>query len=270
MGVTSLEREATQRSGWSGGRYADESGHHRSFDDWFLDQHAPGALDRVVDAGCGSGEFSARLAGMVPEGRVLGVEPDPSMLEAAARHAKSNLEFRSGRVQELDQVCGSSWADLVVSRAVFHWLPLSDYRPSYEAVLRTLRPGGWFHAESGGAGNVAQLTRILDDVAAGLGLGGARVTFPDAGMVLELLEQARFEPRSFGVTTVAQRRAFDRDQLMGFVRTQAAMAYGVGSGDDLLPRFLAGVSHRLAELRRHDGSYDQTFVRLHVLCRRPA
>lgn len=87
-------------------------------------------------------------------------------------------------------------------------------------------------------------------------------------MVLELLEQARFEVPPSGVTTVAQRRAFDRDQFMGFVRTQAAMAYGIGSSDDLLPRFIAGVTDRLEELQRHDGSYDQTFVRLHVLCRR--
>lgn len=87
-------------------------------------------------------------------------------------------------------------------------------------------------------------------------------------MVLDLLEQARFEVPPSGVTTVAQRRAFDRDQFMGFVRTQAAMAYGIGSSDDLLPRFIAGVTDRLEELQRHDGSYDQTFVRLHVLCRR--
>lgn len=263
-----MGRGERERSGWSGDRYADESGHHRSFDDWFVDHHAPGSQDRVVDAGCGSGEFTARLAGMVPGGHVIGVEPDASMLEAATRHANDNLEFRQGRVQDLDQVCAPSWADLVVSRAVFHWLPLVDYKPSYEAVRRVLRPGGWFHAESGGAGNVAQLTRILDDVAAGLGLHAARVTFPDAGMVLELLEQARFEVPPSGVTTVAQRRAFDRDQFMGFVRTQAAMAYGIGSSDDLLPRFIAGVTDRLEELQRHDGSYDQTFVRLHVLCRR--
>lgn len=264
-----MGHDERQQPGWSGNHYADESGHHRSFDDWFLDHHAPGPRDRVVDAGCGSGEFTARLAGMVPRGHVIGVEPAAAMLEAASRHATDNLEFRQGRVQDLDQVCGPSWADLVVSRAVFHWLPLADYRPSYEAIWRTLRPGGWFHAESGGAGNVAQLTRTLNDVAATLGLEAARVTFPDPGMVLELLEQARFEVRPSGVTTVAQRRAFDRDRFMGFVRTQAALAYGIGSSDDLLSRFVAGVNGRLEELRHHDGSYDQTFVRLHVLCRRP-
>ncbi|GAB3691410.1 class I SAM-dependent methyltransferase [Nocardiopsis oceani] len=254
---------------WVGDRYADHSGHHRSFDDWFLGQLPPGPGDRIVDAGCGSGEFTARLAGLVPDGQVIGVEPDVSMLAVATRHRAENLEFRQGRLQDLDRVCEPSWADLVVSRAVFHWLALDDYLPSYQAVARVLRPGGWFHAESGGAGNVALVRGLLDDVAYGLGFESAAVTFPDPGSVLELLEQAGFEIRRSGVMTVAQRRSFDREQLLGFIHTQALMAYNTGPGDVGLDRFVNAVSERVDELRRRDGSYDQTFVRLHVLCRRP-
>lgn len=255
---------------WAGERYAQESGHHRSYDDWFLSQHPPKREDRIVDAGCGSGEFTARLAQLASDGHVIGVEPDPSMLAAAARHDAHNLEFRQARLQELHEVCEPSWADLVVSRAVFHWLPLDDYLPSYRAVWRVLRPGGWFHVESGGAGNAGLLTRTLDEVGRRLGLGAAAVSFPDAGLALELLEQAGFEIPPTGVTTVAQRRAFDRDQLIGLIRTQAVVAYGLGPADDLLSRFVDEVVARLDDLRRHDGSFDQTFVRLHVLARRPA
>lgn len=252
-----------------GDRYAAAAGHHRSLDDWFLDHHPPRPQDRVVDAGCGSGEFTARLAALVWEGGVIGVEPDPSMLEAARRHEAENLEFRQARVQDLDQACEPSSADLVVSRAVFHWIPLADYRRCYEAVRRVLRPGGWFHAESGGAGNVQRLNKVLDDVAARLGLGPAMVSFPDAGTAFELLEQVGFEIPPAGVTTVAQRRPFAWDQLLGVIRTQASVAYGLGSSDDMFDRFVADTSERVEELRRHDGSYDQTFVRLHVRCRRP-
>jgi ubiquinone/menaquinone biosynthesis C-methylase UbiE len=262
-------RDEAEGPGWAGDEYAEESSHHRRFDDWFLDHHTPRPHDRVVDAGCGSGEFTARLASLTPDGHVIGVEPDASMLETADRHVRDNLEFRRGRVQELDDVCEASWADVVVSRSVFHWLSLADYLPSYEAVRRVLRPGGWFHAESGGAGNVSRLARVLDEVATGLGLAPATVSFPDAGSVLELLEQAGFEVPRSGVTTVAQRRSFDRQELTGFLRTQAALAYGLGAGSDLPTRFLAEASEHLEDLQRHDGSYDQTFVRLHVLCRRP-
>lgn len=216
---------------WQGEAYAPQAGHHRSMDEWFLSRHPLRPADEVIDAGCGTGEFTVRVAGMVPHGRVIGVDPDPSMLAIAREHAHGNVEFRQGRLQELDRLCAPASADLIVSRAVFHWM--------------------------------------LDDIAARHGLPPAAATFPDAGQALELLEQAGFQVTDEGVVTVAQRRVFDRDQLAGFLRTQAALAYVAGAAPEVRAAFLADVDRRLEELRRCDGSYDQTFVRLDVLCQRP-
>ncbi|MFA9431135.1 methyltransferase domain-containing protein [Egicoccus sp. AB-alg2] len=259
---------AASPSGWAGEPYAAAARHHRSFDDWFVAQLPPGPSDRVVDVGAGSGEFTARLAELVPDGHVIGVEPDPSMLAAARRHQRANLEFRAGTFAELDGVCGSGGADLVVSRAVLHWLPSEDHLDAFRATWRTLRAGGWFHAEWGGAGNVRRLRSVLDEVADVVGATPTRLTFHDAGTVLELLEQAGFEVPPTGVSTIAQRRGFDREQLLAFVRTQATMAYRFTGAEDR-ERFVSEVVARLDALRRHDGSFDQTFVRLHVRCRRP-
>ncbi len=155
---------------WEGDAYAAQSAHHRLLDEWFLDRHRPSPRDVVVDAGSGSGEFTLRLAELVPDGRVIGVEPDASMLATAAERRRDNLEFRHGPIQRLDAICGTESADLVVSRAVFHWLPWSEYRRSYAAILATLKPGGWFHAESGGTGNVRRVVEVLDRIAARHGL----------------------------------------------------------------------------------------------------
>lgn len=87
---------------WSGRAYAAESAHHRSYDDWFLDRLPPAPDDVVIDLGCGSGELTARLAEIVNGGRVIGVEPDGSMLEAAHRHAAPNLEFVQASAEEFD------------------------------------------------------------------------------------------------------------------------------------------------------------------------
>jgi hypothetical protein len=70
---------------------------------------------------------------------VVGVEPDAA---TATRDERDNLEFRRGRIQDLDQVCHPSWADLVIGRAVFHWLALGDYKPSYVPTVRSIRWGG--------------------------------------------------------------------------------------------------------------------------------
>lgn len=262
-------RGAEEDSLWEGAAYAPQAEHHRAMDDWFLERHAPGPADRVVDAGCGTGEFTVRLAELVPHGRVTGVEPDQSMLAVARQHARFNVEFVQGRLQELDRVCDPGSADLVVSRAVFHWIALTEYWPCYQAILRVLAPGGWFHAESGGSGNVARVAEVLDGLAARHGLAPAAVTFPDPGVVWELLEQAGFRVPAGGVTAVAQRRPFDRDQLAGFLHTQAAMAYITDVDADQRTGFLADIDRHIDELRRPDGTYDQTFVRLTVLCQRP-
>jgi trans-aconitate methyltransferase len=253
--------------GWDGRAYAEASSHHRALDEWFLSRHRPAPDARIVDLGCGSGEFTARLAKLVPDGSVTGVDPDRSMLEAAGRHVAPNLSFVSGRAQALDEVLPAGSVDLVVSRAALHWIPEHEHRRCYEAVRTVLAPGGVFHAESGGAGNVQRLVTLLDAVAAGLGLPPSSATFLTAGAAFELLEQAGFAPGPEDVRTVAQRRAFTEEALVAMVPTQAVAAYGL-ERDEVRERFLAEVERRLEELRRPDGTWDQTFVRLEVLVRR--
>ena len=119
------------------------------------------------------------------------------------------------------------------------------------------------------AGNVDRVVAVLDRVAGEVGLPPARVFFPDAATALDLLEDAGFEIGREGVRTVAQRRSFTRDELSAFLRTQAVQAYPADD-EGVRRRFLMRVEASLDELRRPDGSWDQTFVRLEVLVRRPA
>jgi SAM-dependent methyltransferase len=256
-----------------GVEHADQHAHHahqRSADDWFMSRHQPAPDAYVVDVGCGSGEFTARLAEMVPGGRVVGVDPDEAVLASARTRQRPNLRFVRGRVQDLYLAVPPCGVDLLVSRAMFHWLPLVEYPRCYTAAFTVLRPGGWLHAESGGAGNVRRVVELLDAVAADWGLPPARVTQPDAGTVHDLVAEAGFEIPAGGVLTVAQRCPFDRDGLLRFLRAQATAAYLTGAGPDVARGFWQAVTGRLDELANPDGTYDQTFVRLDVLARRPA
>src|SRR5215213_9233936 len=75
--------------------------------------------ERVVDVGCGAGIDSLIAAKKVgPEGRVIGVDMTPSMLEKARRAAegaglKRSVEFREGYAEALPVEDG--WADVVIS-----------------------------------------------------------------------------------------------------------------------------------------------------------
>ena len=100
--------------------------------------------DRVVDVGCGAGIDSLVAAKKVgPEGRVIGVDMTPSMLEKA-RHAAEEarleniVEFREGYAEALPVEDG--WANVVISNGVLNLMPDKD--AALEEMSRVLKPGG--------------------------------------------------------------------------------------------------------------------------------
>ncbi|MGK8465338.1 class I SAM-dependent methyltransferase [Nocardia cyriacigeorgica] len=90
--------------GWRGAEYSAAAEHHRAFDDWFLTRRPPRAWDTVVDLGCGTGEFTAKISALVPDGLVIGVDHDPSMLATARRRAGGDLEFVTSSATNFDRL----------------------------------------------------------------------------------------------------------------------------------------------------------------------
>ncbi|WP_435590134.1 class I SAM-dependent methyltransferase [Nocardia sp. bgisy118] len=257
-----------RRPRFPGLEYAEAAAHHRAVDDWFLARVRPEDADTVVDLGCGSGEFTAALAELAPRGRVIGVDQDPSMLSAADRYSAPNLEFVRAPATEFDRCLEAGVADLVVSRSMLHWLPVADYPAVFGAVYRTLRPGGWYHSESGGAGNLAGLAAVFERIAAANGLRPPE-PYPDAGTVFDMLRATGFDIPGDGVRTVAQLRPFTRAQLADMLRTTASAVLTRQADPSDAHRLVEELVGATDELLRPDGTYDQTFVRLDILVRRP-
>jgi len=262
---------------WDGADYAANTGHHRVFDEAFLAVTPLQPADRVLDLGCGSGDFTARLASIVgDDGAVVGVDAQESMLAQARTVARPNQSFVLAPLQDLDQAFGPEHDgsfDVVISRSVLHWVPQPDQAGVYRSAARLVRPGGHLRVECGGVGNVANTVALLDDVSSHLGGPAAPWTFAHPGQALNWVEQAGLDvmgdPRCF-VRCVAQRRAFDEASLLGWLRSQTMLAYEDQMGADERVEFRRAVQARLPELRRWDGTYDQTWVRLDLLARRPA
>jgi arsenite methyltransferase len=99
--------------------------------------------ERVVDVGCGAGIDSLIAAKKVgAEGRVIGVDMTPSMLEKARQAANevglANVEFREGYAEALPVQDG--WADVVISNGVLNLMP--DKAAALEEMSRVLKPSG--------------------------------------------------------------------------------------------------------------------------------
>jgi trans-aconitate 2-methyltransferase len=112
----------------------------------------------VVDAGCGSGNVTEDLLAKLPNGRVIGVDGSPSMVEEAA--ARLGEDPRASFIcQDLAQLKLDEEVDHVFSNATFHWI--GDHDRLFRSLAAATKPGGSLVAQCGGRGNVAEVIAAL-------------------------------------------------------------------------------------------------------------
>lgn len=107
-------------------------------------RYALPAAPRILDAGCGTGEASSRLAELFPQANILGIDIVDSSLELArTRYAKlaPRLQFEHQSIFELGAHDASF--DLAVCRHVLQSIPHAE-RVLAE-LARVTRPGGYLH-----------------------------------------------------------------------------------------------------------------------------
>jgi len=99
--------------------------------------------EKVVDAGSGGGFDCFVAAHQVgPQGKVVGVDMLPEMLEKSRTSAKlmglKQVEFREGLLEQIPVQDG--WADVVISNGVINLC--ADKKKTFSELWRVLRPGG--------------------------------------------------------------------------------------------------------------------------------
>lgn len=102
---------------------------------------APAPETRVADLGAGTGYFAARLANMLPKGRVYAVDIEPDMVRYLAERAKReelrNLVAVQGKP---DDPALPEKVDLVLLVDVYHHV--EDRTLYFRRLAGSLRPGG--------------------------------------------------------------------------------------------------------------------------------
>jgi ubiquinone/menaquinone biosynthesis C-methylase UbiE len=106
--------------------------------------HPPPRAARVLDAGCGTGEFSARLCAEYADWQVDGVDLMPELLHWAREHERAHaprLRVSQGDLFALPQAAATY--DLVCCRHVLQAIPHAER--ALAELSRVLRPGGRMH-----------------------------------------------------------------------------------------------------------------------------
>ena len=110
-----------------------------------LEQIAPQDGQAILDVGCGTGTFAIMLKRRAPGARIVGLDPDPAVIqtaEAKARRAGVEIECRHGFAHDAGSL---GEFDQVISTLVFHQVPPEEKVAGIHAVFSAVRPGGFVH-----------------------------------------------------------------------------------------------------------------------------
>lgn len=155
---------------------------------------APIAGETILDVGCGTGTFAVMLKREAPAAHVIGVDPDPAVLEIARSKGEAAglaVDWRRGLGDALLSVTRRASVDKVVSSLVLHQCPLPVKRSILGAARDVLRPGGALLIADYGLQRTFFMRLLFRQVQA---LDGFDKTQPNAdGVLPHLMREAGFE-----------------------------------------------------------------------------
>jgi len=143
---------------WEAEKYSRVATPQREWSGAVLERLMLSGDETVIDAGCGSGNVTEDLLAKLPNGRVIGIDGSPSMVEQAS--ARLGHDPRASFIcQDLVSLELDEQVDHVFSNATFHWI--SDHDRLFRSLADATKPGGSLVAQCGGRGNVAEVVAAL-------------------------------------------------------------------------------------------------------------
>lgn len=160
-----------------------------------LAQVAPHAGERIVDIGCGTGTFTRALKGSAPGAEIIGVDPDPQVLDKARARAAAEglaIDYVEGFFDDsFVEAYGRFTA--VSSSLVLHQVSLAEKGEIIRTAFRALVDGGQLHIADYGVQHNALMRLLFRNTVQRI--DGREDTEHNArGVLPELMRAAGFTP----------------------------------------------------------------------------
>jgi trans-aconitate 2-methyltransferase len=149
---------------WDAEDYARNSSAQTQWALELIDKLALGGQETLLDLGCGNGVVTGRLAEILRDGQVTGLDSSAEMIRLARERFPAD-RYPNLRFVEMDAAAIRlpGQFDVVFSNAALHWV--QDQAAVLRGVRSCLRPRGRLLFQMGGQGNAAEILSTLNALA---------------------------------------------------------------------------------------------------------
>lgn len=204
------------------------------------DADAAGRKARVVDIGCGSGQFTCRLAEVFPV--VVGVDPSLDQLASAAAPASGaggRVDYVCGEAERLP--CADGSASLITAAQSAHWFDLPRFwdevrRIAVDGAVAALVTYGTMTIEPVASGSADPLVERFDRF---YRHEMAEYWPPERALIESGYAEIDFPFPEIAAPRMTIRRRWGLDDVVGYVKTWSAVRNLKDQGrDSILDRFV--------------------------------
>jgi len=250
---------------FDGEKYEKASAHQKEWGTKLIAEFDLRGTERILDLGCGDGALTARIADLVPNGEVVGIDASRGMIEAARSKERKNLRFLLMDINELNYV---ERFDVVFSNATLHWI--KDHRRLLRNVGRAFRTGGRLRFNFAGEGNCSHFFSVIQEAMSAEEFAADFAGFdwpwymPSVEECPALMEASGMDKgRVWGEN--ADRYFPDAGEMIRWIDQPSLVPFLAHLPERARPRFREYVIMRMIEeTRQDDGRCFETFRRINV------
>lgn len=141
---------------FDGEKYRKASAHQKEWGQKLIAELDLRGNESILDLGCGDGTTTEKLAQLVPNGRVVGIDSSHGMIASAKKIEKDNLVFCLLNIDSIDYRIAF---DLIVSNATLHWV--KDHKKLHKNCHRALKSNGIIRFNFAGDGNCQSFFKVI-------------------------------------------------------------------------------------------------------------